>query len=180
AFAASLMWPGVSKSGSPAPRLMTSMPAAFISATLPVSAFVGEGLMRDMRFARMDMTRAPIPFSRARARYAGFVPVASGKKAKRKSSGLVFSLTGSQAEGSSGAATLGAGERVPIPLSARDAQHRPGPFHDRDVDHAPVERRRSAAGPLGLLERRDDPLGVRDLRRRRGEGGVQGLDLLGV
>src|SRR5690606_13860989 len=136
------MWPGVSKSGSPAPRLMTSMPAAFISATLPVSAFVGEGLMRDMRFARMDMTRAPIPFSRARARYAGFVPAASGKKAQRTRSGLLLSLTRAGGGGSSWVVPLRPGAGAPIGLSAGDAQHRPRPPPHGDVGHPPLERRR--------------------------------------
>jgi hypothetical protein len=45
-FAASLMWSGVSKSGSPAPSAMISRPAAFNSAARMVEAMVGDGLMR--------------------------------------------------------------------------------------------------------------------------------------
>jgi hypothetical protein len=45
-MAACLILSGVSKSGSPAPRPMTSKPAAFISRALFVMAMVGEGLTR--------------------------------------------------------------------------------------------------------------------------------------
>src|SRR6185437_7888714 len=50
-----MMCIGVSKSGSPAPRPMTSRPAALSSAALVVTAMVGDGLMRDRRWARKDM-----------------------------------------------------------------------------------------------------------------------------
>ena len=45
-MAASLMLSGVSKSGSPAPRPITSRPAAFRSRAFCVTAMVGDGLMR--------------------------------------------------------------------------------------------------------------------------------------
>src|SRR5215470_1129755 len=45
-MAASLMLSGVSKSGSPAPRLITSLPAAFRSRALDETAMVGEGFTR--------------------------------------------------------------------------------------------------------------------------------------
>src|SRR5688572_8226666 len=45
-MAACLMLSGVSKSGSPAPRPMTSRPAAFSARALSVTAIVGDGLMR--------------------------------------------------------------------------------------------------------------------------------------
>ena len=45
AWAAALMWSGVSKSGSPAPSPMTSRPAALSSAAFWVTAMVGEGLI---------------------------------------------------------------------------------------------------------------------------------------
>src|ERR1700733_789373 len=56
-IAASLMWSGVGKSGSPAARPITSLPAAFISRNLPWAALVGEGLMRLRRSAMKAMTR---------------------------------------------------------------------------------------------------------------------------
>ena len=40
------MLSGVSKSGSPAPRPITSLPAALISLAFEVTAMVGEGLIR--------------------------------------------------------------------------------------------------------------------------------------
>ncbi len=43
---ASLMLSGVSKSGSPAPRLITSFPAALSSRALDETAMVGEGFTR--------------------------------------------------------------------------------------------------------------------------------------
>src|SRR5258708_40122500 len=60
-MAASLMWSGVGKSGSPAARPITSLPAAFISRNLPWAALVGEGLMRLRRSAMKAMTRV-LPF----------------------------------------------------------------------------------------------------------------------
>ncbi len=51
-MAASLMCSGVSKSGSPAPRPMTSLPAAFSSAALLVTAIVCEGWTRASASAR--------------------------------------------------------------------------------------------------------------------------------
>ena len=47
--AAVLICSGVSKSGSPAPRLMISCPKAFSSAARAVTANVGDGFMRDIR-----------------------------------------------------------------------------------------------------------------------------------
>ena len=46
-FAASLMWAGVSKSGSPAPKLMTSIPLAFSAFAFADTARVGEGSITD-------------------------------------------------------------------------------------------------------------------------------------
>src|ERR1700740_3085141 len=54
-IAASLTLAGVSKSGSPAPRPMTSRPAAFNARAFIVTAMVAEGLMRARRWARTDM-----------------------------------------------------------------------------------------------------------------------------
>src|SRR5262249_25057122 len=45
-IAASLTKSGVSKSGSPAPRPMTSRPAAFNARAFALTAIVGEGLIR--------------------------------------------------------------------------------------------------------------------------------------
>ena len=59
AIAASLMLSGVSKSGSPAPRPMTSRPAAFSSRAFWVTAMVGEGLMRDEAFGKKLTWPAP-------------------------------------------------------------------------------------------------------------------------
>src|SRR6516164_4182642 len=55
ATAASWMLRGVSKSGSPADRPMTSRPAAFISSARLVIAKVGDGWIRDKRAARKGM-----------------------------------------------------------------------------------------------------------------------------
>ena len=55
------MLSGVSKSGSPAPRPMTSRPAAFSSRALSVTAMVADGLMRDSESLRRAIRnfRAP-------------------------------------------------------------------------------------------------------------------------
>src|SRR5215467_12862670 len=55
ATAASLMFGGVSKSGSPWLRLMMSRPAAFSSVASAVIAIVGDGLTRARRSARNGM-----------------------------------------------------------------------------------------------------------------------------
>src|SRR5258708_3370463 len=68
AIAASWMFAGVSKSGSPALRLTTSRPAAFISSARLVMASVAEGLMRDRRSARKGMAALP-GMRRQEARY---------------------------------------------------------------------------------------------------------------
>src|SRR5215471_10599043 len=52
AMAAFLMLSGVSKSGSPTPRLITSRPAAIRSRAFCVAAIVGDGLMRPRDSAR--------------------------------------------------------------------------------------------------------------------------------
>src|SRR5258708_8822889 len=54
-IAASLMNSGVSKSGSPAPIAITSLPSALSLAALAETARVGEGLMTLRRFATSDM-----------------------------------------------------------------------------------------------------------------------------
>ena len=51
-IAASLMFSGVSKSGSPAPSPMTLRPAALSARALSVTAMVADGLMRAIRSAR--------------------------------------------------------------------------------------------------------------------------------
>ena len=51
AIAACLICSGVSKSGSPAPSPITSLPAAFSSAALAVTASVGEGFTFERREA---------------------------------------------------------------------------------------------------------------------------------
>ena len=55
AFAAALMWSGVSKSGSPAASEITSRPRAFRSRAFWVIAIVAEGFTRDRTSARMAM-----------------------------------------------------------------------------------------------------------------------------
>src|SRR5690348_2377491 len=55
ALAASLMNWGVSKSGSPAPMAITSLPSDFRRAALAVTARVGDGLMAFRRLATNDM-----------------------------------------------------------------------------------------------------------------------------
>src|SRR6056297_2998226 len=52
---AALIWSGVSKSGSPAPRPITSRPAAFSSCAFVVTAMVGEGFTRDNVADRSDI-----------------------------------------------------------------------------------------------------------------------------
>ena len=52
ATAASLMWSCVSKSGSPAPKSMTSRPSRRSAATFTVTMRVGDGLISCKRFAR--------------------------------------------------------------------------------------------------------------------------------
>ena len=53
-LAASLMWAGVSKSGSPAPKLITSRPFARKAAALAETASVGDGSMSDNRRASFN------------------------------------------------------------------------------------------------------------------------------
>ena len=55
-IAAILMGSGVSKSGSPAERAMTSRPALAISIAFAEIMAAGEALMRLMRRAAMDIT----------------------------------------------------------------------------------------------------------------------------
>src|SRR5215471_18027655 len=55
-IAASLMLSGVSKSGSPAPRPMTSRPANLSARALSVTAMVADGLMRCSESARKPKT----------------------------------------------------------------------------------------------------------------------------
>ena len=55
AMAASLMNCGVSKSGSPAPMAITSLPSAFRRAALAETARVGDGLMTLRRSAANGM-----------------------------------------------------------------------------------------------------------------------------
>src|ERR1700761_1188029 len=54
-IAASLMFCGVSKSGSPAASPITSRPAAFRSRALLVIAMVGDGWMRESDWARKSL-----------------------------------------------------------------------------------------------------------------------------
>src|SRR5689334_20712299 len=54
-IAASLMLPGVSKSGSPAPRPMTFRPAAFSARALSVTAIVADGFTRASEADRKDI-----------------------------------------------------------------------------------------------------------------------------
>jgi hypothetical protein len=58
-IAASLMCSGVSKSGSPDDRPITSRPARWSSRAFWLAAPVGEGLIRFTRVARSDMSRHP-------------------------------------------------------------------------------------------------------------------------
>ena len=76
-IAACLMLSGVSKSGSPAPRPMTSRPAAFSARALSVTAIVGDGLMRlscsarkaiDVSFSVACVEGRPSPKAPARVR----------------------------------------------------------------------------------------------------------------
>src|SRR5260370_36056402 len=53
------MWAGVSKSGSPAPRPMTSLPCSRSRAARAVTASVGEGLTRSTRRATGKVTEIP-------------------------------------------------------------------------------------------------------------------------
>src|SRR5690348_2828738 len=55
AMPASLMNCGVSKSGSPAPMAITSLPSALSFAAFAETARVGDGLMAFRRFATSDM-----------------------------------------------------------------------------------------------------------------------------
>ena len=55
-IAAILMLSGVSKSGSPEERAMTSWPALAISIAFAEMTMEGDALMRLMRWAAMDIT----------------------------------------------------------------------------------------------------------------------------
>src|ERR1700728_1648860 len=57
-IAASLMFSGVSKSGSPAPSPITSRPDAFNERALSVTAMVADGLVRERRSARKAIARS--------------------------------------------------------------------------------------------------------------------------
>ena len=67
-IAAILTWSGVSKSGSPAARAMTSRPALAISIALAAIMADGEALMRLRRRAAMDMADAYRPAASASCR----------------------------------------------------------------------------------------------------------------
>ena len=70
-IAASLMLSGVSKSGSPAPRPMTSRPAALSARALSVTAMVADGLMRMIWSAIKAIAISDSPFVKtARCRKA--------------------------------------------------------------------------------------------------------------
>ena len=60
AMAASLMLSGVSKSGSPTDRLITSRPWAFRSRAFCVMTMVADGLMRDRASDKKPMEIPPI------------------------------------------------------------------------------------------------------------------------
>ena len=60
AMAARFMFSGVSKSGSPAPRAITSRPAARNSRASWVTATVGDGFTRDSVSDRKVMGAAPV------------------------------------------------------------------------------------------------------------------------
>src|SRR3954466_6192977 len=69
------MCAGVSKSGSPAPRPMTSLPSALRRAARAVTASVGEGLTRWTRRERGRVTGNPvIALNRAARLYYGITP----------------------------------------------------------------------------------------------------------
>src|SRR6185503_13430071 len=59
---ASLMWVGVSKSGSPAPKLITSTPSALSLAAFAVTARVIDGLIGSRRDASLNGTDMSLPF----------------------------------------------------------------------------------------------------------------------
>ncbi len=59
AIAASLIASGVSKSGSPVARLMTSRPSALRRVASASTTPVGEGLTRAMRSETVTLTRLP-------------------------------------------------------------------------------------------------------------------------
>src|ERR1700751_1249649 len=59
------MCAGVSKSGSPAPRPITSLPSAFRRAARAVTASVGEGLTRWTRRERDRVTGIPVVHQKA-------------------------------------------------------------------------------------------------------------------
>ena len=54
-LAASFIFSGVSKSGSPAPKPITSFPACLSSAAFCVTAIVGDGFTRDKLLDRNDI-----------------------------------------------------------------------------------------------------------------------------
>src|SRR5215813_13480605 len=82
AMAASLMLSGVSKSGSPAARPMTSRPAAFSSRDFCVIARVGDGLMRFKDCARKPGGRADMGELRLEKRPADLAIVSPPRKAR--------------------------------------------------------------------------------------------------
>src|SRR5246127_961398 len=65
-IAASLMLAGVSKSGSPAPRPMTSRPAAFSARALSVTAIVADGFTRSSAADRNGIIFSQSPGGRRR------------------------------------------------------------------------------------------------------------------
>src|SRR5690606_31822328 len=81
-LAAALMLSGVSKSGSPAPRPMTSRPAAFSSRALLVTAMVGDGLMRSRRSAMKGMGGLGVRVENRAGPYLDEAPGATAKPCK--------------------------------------------------------------------------------------------------
>src|SRR5476649_2035210 len=73
AMPASLILSGVSKSGSPAPRPITSRPAALSSRALVVTAMVGDGWIRPS-----DSARKPLGSVMRKALQKAHFPLATG------------------------------------------------------------------------------------------------------
>ena len=107
ARAASLMWSGVSKSGSPAPKLTTSMPSALSLAAFAVTASVIDGLIgsrRDASLIGVGMASTSLYFAASAAttgggHEAGDVAAEAGDLLDERRADVVVALVGHEEHG---------------------------------------------------------------------------------
>src|SRR5262249_46211047 len=139
---ASLMWVGVSKSGSPAPKLITSTPAALSLAALAVTASVIDGLIGSRRDARLGGNMGlPVFFTEGgdhSGRYqSGHVAAQASNLFHERRAHVVISLVGHEEHG------VDAGRQSPVHVGelelVLEVGERAQAAHDHGRAAAPAE-----------------------------------------